>query len=49
MKKYIRTTLLIVAIYSGAIAVNSDDINIVATVICGVACGGLAITNDDKK
>lgn len=49
MKKYIRTTLLIVAIYSGAIAASSDDVNIVAAAICGVACGVLAIINDDNK
>ena len=49
MKDFIRTILLIVAIYSGAIAASSDDVNIVAAVICGVACGGLAITNDDKN
>ena len=49
MKNYIRTILLIVAIYSGAIAANSDDINIVAALICGVACSGFVITKDDKK
>ena len=49
MKKYIRTILLIVAIYSGAIAANSDDINIVATVICAVACLGFVIIKDDNK
>ena len=47
MKKYIRTTLLIVAIYSGVIAANSDDVNIVAAVICGVACSGFVITTDE--
>ena len=49
MKKYIRTTLLIVAIYSGAIAASSDDVNIVAAVICGLACAGFVITKDDKN
>ena len=49
MKKYIRTTLLIVAIYSGVIAASSDDINIVAAVICGVACSGFVITTDDEN
>lgn len=48
MKNYIRTILLIVAIYSGAIAANSDDVNIEAAVICGVACFGFVITNDKK-
>ena len=47
MKKYIRTTLLIVAIYSGVIAANSDDVNIGAAVICGVACSGFVITKDE--
>ena len=49
MKKYIRTTLLIVAIYSGVIAANSDDVNIVAAAICGLACAGFVITTDDNK
>ena len=49
MKKYIRTILLIVAIYSGVIAANSDDVNIVAAVICGVACSGFVITKDDEN
>ena len=47
MKDLIRTILLTVAIYFGAIAANSDDVNIVAAVICGVACAGLAIITDD--
>ena len=47
MKKYIRTTLLIVAIYSGVIAASSDDVNIGAAVICGVACSGFVITKDE--
>ena len=48
MRDLIRTILLIVAIYFGAIAVISDDINIVAASICGVACSGFVITNDKK-
>lgn len=50
MKNYIRTILLIVAIYSGAIAANSDD-NIeaaVAAAICGVASSVFVTTNDKK-
>ena len=47
MKKYIRITLLIVAIYSGVIAASSDDVNIGAAVICGVACSGFVITKDE--
>ena len=51
MKNYIRTILLIVAIYSGAIAANSDD-NIeaaVTAVICGVASSVFVATKDDKN
>ena len=44
MKHYIRTILL-----TGAIAVNSDDVNIEAAVICGVACSGFVIIKDDKN
>ena len=47
MKKYIRTILLTVAIYFGAIAASSDDVNIEAAVICGVACAGFVITKDE--
>ena len=49
MGDLIRTILLIVAIYFGAIAASSDDINIVAAVICGAACSGFVITKDDNK
>lgn len=50
MNDLIRTILLIVAIYSGVIAANSDDVNIEAAVICGVACSGFVIiTKDDKN
>ena len=49
MNDLIRTILLTVAIYFGAIAANSDDVNIVAAVICAVACSGFVITKDDKK
>ena len=49
MKNLIRTILLLVAIYSGAVAANSDDVNIMAAVICGVACSGFVTTKDNKK
>ena len=49
MGDLIRTTLLIVAIYSGVIAASSDDVNIEAAVICGAACSGFVITKDDKN
>ena len=48
MKDFIRTILLTIAIYSGAVAANSDDVNIMAAVICGAA-SGFVITKDDKK
>ena len=49
MNDLIRTILLTVAIYFGAIAANSDDVNIESDVICAVACSGFVITKDDKK
>ena len=49
MKKYIRTTLLIVAIYSGAIAANSDDADIGAAAVFSLASLGFVMTTDDKN
>ena len=49
MGDLIRTILLTVAIYFGAIAANSDDVNIEASVICAVACLGFVIIKDDNK
>ena len=49
MKNLIKTILLTIAIYSGAIAANSDDVNIVTAAICGVACSVFVVTKDDKK
>ena len=49
MKNLIRTVFLTIAIYSGAVAANSDDVNIEASVICAVACLGFVITKDDNK
>lgn len=46
MKNLIKTILLIIAIYSGAVAANSDDVNIEAAVICAAASLGFVITND---
>ena len=48
MKDLIRTILLTGAIYWGSIYANSNDVNIGAAVICGVACFGFVITNDKK-
>ena len=49
MKDLIRTILLTVAIYFGAIAASSDDINIWATVVFSVASSGFVLTKDNKK
>ena len=49
MKDLIRTILLTGAIYWGAIAANSDNVNIGATVTFGVASLGFVITKDDKN
>ena len=48
MKNLIKTILLIIAIYSGAVAVNSDDVNIEAAVICAAACSGFVMTKDNN-
>ena len=49
MRDLIRTILLTIAIYSGAIAANSDNVNIAAAAICGAACSVFVITKDKKK
>ena len=49
MKNLIKTILLTIAIYSGAIAANSDDVNIAAAAILGAACSVFVITKDKKK
>ena len=46
MKNLIRTILLTIAIYSGAAAANSDDVNIITAVICAAACSGFVMTKD---
>lgn len=48
MKDLIRTVFLTMAIYWGAIAANSDDVNIWATVICGAACSTFVIIKDNN-
>ena len=48
MKDLIRTVFLTMAIYWGAIAANSDDVNIGAAVICGVACSTFVIIKDNN-
>lgn len=48
MKNLIRTFLLVIAIYFGAVAANSDDVNIMASVICGAACSTFVIIKDNN-
>ena len=48
MKNLIKTILLTIAIYSGAAAANSDDVNILAAVICAAACSGFVMTKDNN-
>lgn len=47
--KLIRTFLLNVAIFSGAFATNSDGVNIVAAIICGLSCSAFVLIEDDNK
>ena len=49
MKDLIRTILLTIAIYSGAVAANSDDVNIIGALLCGVACSVFVLMADKKK
>ena len=48
MKNLIRALLLVIAIYFGAVAANSDDVNIMASVICGAACSTFVIIKDNN-
>lgn len=50
MKDLIRTILLTIAIYSGAIAANSQGcFNFLMAVICGAACSTFVIIKYDEK
>lgn len=50
MKDLIRTILLIVAIYSGAIALNSHGHdNIIGALLCGISCSVFVLMTDNKK
>ena len=49
MKDLIRTILLTIAIYSGAVAANSDDVNIIGALLCGISCSVLVMIKDNKK
>ena len=48
MKDLIRTVFLTMAIYWGAIAANSDDVNIGATIVFSVASSGFVMTKDNN-
>ena len=48
MKNLIRTILLLVAIYSGAVAANSDDVNILATVVFSISSSAFVIIKDNN-
>ena len=49
MKDLIKSILLIVAIYSGAISANSQDFNIIWAMLCGIACSVFVSIKDKKK
>ena len=49
MKDLMRVIFLNLAIYSGAIFANSDDINIIWVTIFDIACIAFVMTKDDKK
>ena len=50
MRDLIRTILLTIAIYSGAIAASSErHTDIPAALICGAACSAFVVTKDKKK
>ena len=49
MKNLIKAILLTIAIYSGAIAANSNDVNISVAAICGAACSVFVVIKDDKN
>lgn len=50
MKDLIKAALLVIAIYSGAIAANSHDcFNIPMALLCGVACSTFVLIKNDEK
>ena len=48
MKDLIRTVFLTMAIYWGAIAANSDDVNILATVVFSISSSAFVIIKDNN-
>lgn len=49
MKNLIRTVLLVIAICFGAAAANSDDVNIIGALLCGISCSVFVLMIDKKK
>ena len=49
MKNLIRTVFLTIAIYSGAVAANSDDVNIIGALLCGLSSSVFVLMTDKKK
>lgn len=49
MKDLIRTVFLTMAIYWGAVAANSDDVNIIGALLCGISCSVFVLMTDKKK
>lgn len=50
MKDLIKGILLVIAIYSGAIAANPhDDSHKPMAILCGVVCSAFVLIKDDKK
>ena len=49
MKNLIRTVFLTIAIYSGAVTANSDDVNIIGALLCGISYSVFVLMTDKKK
>ena len=49
MKDLIKSILLVVAIYSGAISANSHNFNIIWATLCGITCSAFVLIKDKKK
>ena len=50
MKNLIRTVFLTIAIYSGAIALDSHGYaNIIGALLCGISCSVFVLMADKKK
>ena len=49
MKNLIRTVFLTIAIYTGAVATNSDDVNIIGVLLFCISCLVFVLMIDKKK